>query len=220
MDDLQELNTISLAESPQLRNVREIVEESQVPLIGFGNRSVMLYSTNGLPTWALLNLILSLLGVMYAAAAFLYAILRKKRDEQEIEENQEYAEHQEIEEHQLHEGYKQYAKNREDEEYQDYKQNHNKELRIVCLLIAILLSIVGIVMFILTQNMRYIMVLIDWWTLVHLIVFVLEIVAIAFMYKRKKDDGFDGEAEYVEPPPASAQTQSRLSTAIPAGAEG
>ena len=118
------------------------------------------------------------------------------------------------------EGYKQYAKNREDEEYQDYKQNHNKELRIVCLLIAILLSIVGIVMFILTQNMRYIMVLIDWWTLVHLIVFVLEIVAIAFMYKRKKDDGFDGEAEYVEPPPVSAQTQSRLSTAIPAGAEG
>ena len=43
-------------------------------------------------------------------------------------------------------------------------------------------------MFILTQDMRKTMALMDWWTIFHLIIFALEAVAYKLIHKREDDE--------------------------------
>ena len=61
------------------------------------------------------------------------------------------------------------------------------------LVIAIpVLAIIGIVLFILTQNMRLEMTLVDLWTIAHGILFAGGILSYIFAYKRDKDEEDDG----------------------------
>jgi len=160
--DLPVRDTITVDEATPIEAFIRSVEEGDVPLIGVWNRIVPLFAPPHLPTWALLNLIMSALGIIYAAGALLYVIFRKKynEDEQELEEDEPHT-----------------------------------TIRKKGLLIAIVMAVIGVILFVLTQDMRNIMILFDWWTLIHMIIFLIEVVAIVHMIKRKKDDGGDEEEE-------------------------
>jgi pheromone shutdown protein TraB len=54
------------------------------------------------------------------------------------------------------------------------------------LLATITLAIIGIVVFLLTENTKLPMTLLDKWTRVNAVIFTLEIIAIIFTFKRKK----------------------------------
>jgi hypothetical protein len=53
---------------------------------------------------------------------------------------------------------------------------------------AIVLGGMGVLVFILTQDMRRIMALMDWWTIFHVIVFGLEAVAVRLIYKKDRNE--------------------------------
>ena len=54
------------------------------------------------------------------------------------------------------------------------------------LLIAAIVGIVNIVVFLLTENMRNPMILVDKWTIVNAVLFIAEIIAITLIFQRKK----------------------------------
>jgi len=123
---------------------------------------------NGVASWALMNLILSAIGAVFAIMITIRTLLRRKReDDQEPEYEQA-----------------------------DQKTEQRKG-RMAWLAVAILMGVIGIVLFLLTQDMSRMMVWLDIWTIVHAVVFVVQAVAVWFLLRsdKKKDEddstGFD-----------------------------
>jgi len=61
------------------------------------------------------------------------------------------------------------------------------------LVAVIAFAVVGIIVFILTEDMSLPMVLLDNWTIVNAIIFVLGIVSYRFIFKREKNEEYEDE---------------------------
>jgi len=75
----------------------------------------------------------------------------------------------------------------EDEEYHDER----RRIRLPFIIAVPVLAIIAIILFILTQDMRLRMILIDWWTLAHLILFIAGLVCFIFAFRRRRDEDDD-----------------------------
>jgi len=167
------------AATHQPRGDLEEIINSGVPLIGFGNMGVPLFAPPGAHAWALLNLILALLGLLYAVVNILRAVFRKRKEQKEDGNSLE----------QLKFDNMGAEEDRED-----------RRLRPVWLTVSIAMGIIGILLFILTQDMTQAMVLVDYWTLAHAIIFAVELVAVIFIFKRKDKNDDDWKPGQHTPP--------------------
>jgi uncharacterized repeat protein (TIGR02543 family) len=117
-------------------------------------------------TWALANLLLSVAGVIFAIIATAWVLLQQKK-----QENQQ-----------------QYSKPQNAAAIQYSKQEKQQKHRSIWLITALALSIAGIIVFLLTEDMSRKMVMIDKWTIVNAVIFIIEIIAILYIYKHNKKD--------------------------------
>ncbi|MCL2135657.1 MAG: InlB B-repeat-containing protein, partial [Candidatus Bathyarchaeota archaeon] len=114
-----------------------------------------------LQTWALVNLILSVAGIVFAVLILIVVlVMRKKKNEQNN---------------------KPAAKNQSDTKYVS-------QYSAIWLCVTIVLGILGIIVFLLTEDMNLTMALVDNWSIVNAIIFIVEIIAIVLIFKRKKID--------------------------------
>jgi NADH:ubiquinone oxidoreductase subunit 3 (subunit A) len=120
-----------------------------------------LSAPDAIPTWALVNLILALVGILLAVVAIIRAQLRKKEK-------------------------------REDEEvvYENENENEEREkkLRVQWLVLTIIASIAGIIVFVLTEDMRNLMIYVDRWTIVNAIILAIVTIGYALAFKTRKDE--------------------------------
>jgi uncharacterized repeat protein (TIGR02543 family) len=126
-------------------------------------------------TWALLNLILGVIGVILVVVLVVFVLMwRNKR--QKTEQKRSVGS----------EGNKgqQYAVKQGTTSAENQKQ---KQHRTLLFLTAVILGIVGIVVFFLTEDMSRVMGWVDKWTIVNAIIFIVEIIAIVFTFKSKKE---------------------------------
>jgi len=115
-----------------------VVEPEPVPLAAF---------------WALINLILCLIGALLAIVTFIRAILPKKKDE--------------------------------DEDTGETEQTKN---RMIFVILTVVLGVLGVIIFILTEDMRNPMILVDRWTIVNLIVLLVEAIVMYFAFRRASEE--------------------------------
>jgi len=157
---LPEQNGVIITEQdPALAGLEYMIQDDAPPLVTtpFGRGGLLLFAPRGVPSWALMNLILSLIGIVLAAVTLGYALFRRRNDDREFE--REYrTDHGHI---------------REEEEVR------YRRYGLIFLVIAVIISIISIIIFVLTQDMRNMMVLLDWLTLIHVILLAAQIVAIA-----------------------------------------
>jgi uncharacterized repeat protein (TIGR02543 family) len=144
--------------------------DAGIPIISIGGMAVPLIGLSGDPVWALVNLILCIAGAIIAAIAVIRAMKRRKEEEGGFEYQSEYLE--------------------ENEEKRAEEKNRREWL-----VVAIIMAVAGIVLFLLTEDMRNMMVLLDRWTIANAIIFVILNVAIRFAFKRKEGDDEEKEAE-------------------------
>jgi uncharacterized repeat protein (TIGR02543 family) len=128
--------------------------DGKVPLANLFGNEVPLFSPLGEGAWALVNLLLSIIGAMCAVAGAGRALLRKKKRE---------------------------AREATDDTHKP--EAEEKRYRLICLATAILLGIAGVAVFLLTEDTGNPMVLIDNWTLVHILMLAAEIAAVALAFK-------------------------------------
>jgi uncharacterized repeat protein (TIGR02543 family) len=123
------------------------------------------------PVWALANLVISVAGLIMVIIVMLYALLQQ-RQKQKREETQGGAKRQQ-------------AATQSREQVEEEKK-HVKQ-RSIWLITALALGIAGIIVFILTEDMSRKMAMVDMWTIVNAIIFIAEIIVVAFIFKRSKD---------------------------------
>jgi uncharacterized repeat protein (TIGR02543 family) len=133
-----------------------------------------------MPVWALVNLVLSITGVILAIIVAIVCILsltQKKKKKQEDTQKD--------------------IKNTNATKQND-KQDSEKQQRqhrTLWLITTIAMGIVGVVVFLLTEDMRLPMVMVDKWTVVNVIVFIVELIAMVFVFKRKDDSEKQAKTE-------------------------
>jgi fimbrial isopeptide formation D2 family protein len=136
--------------------------------------------------WALVNLILSIVGLILAIVVTICVLLQRKQKQNK---------QQEIEQEKMHNSKGKYATKqnqqtiqttKEDKEKEEEEQKKKKQRRLFWYLLSVIMGIAGIIVFILTEDMRLPMRLVDWWTIVNLVIFIIELIAIALIFKREK----------------------------------
>jgi len=115
---------------------------------------------NTVGAWALMNLILGIAGILLAITMGVRVQIKKRHEKKDKKHGGTY-------------------------DGEDEKRKHR---RLLLILSVPFLAIAGIVLFILTQDMRLTMILIDLWSPVHTILFGGEILCCIYAYKRKKDE--------------------------------
>ena len=140
--------------------VLEIIKEDGVPTISIGGLEIPLVSgpTMSQYVWALLNLILAIAGVILAIILLIKAFGHKRQNDEEQYEN-------------------------ESDEDDTYTKG-----RVLWIVLSILLGIIGIIVFFITEDMTKLMVLVDRWTIVNAVIFILEVVGYVFSFKKKRNE--------------------------------
>jgi len=154
-------------------NSRHVVREvfgDDYPVITIGDTFVPLVGPRHIATWALLNLILLIAGVVFAVyATTKFVVQRSKRKRDREEEIMSYM---------------RVGRSFNEEESPGEKRMAKRKL--VYVIAICILAIIGVILFIITQDMTRTMVFVDFWTLFHVVFVALQIVAIVLLAKRLK----------------------------------
>jgi len=112
----------------------------------------------GFLAWALVNLILAIAGILLAIITVIRILVRNKKDDECYED--------------------------ESEPEKEQRAKH----RMIWTLTTLIAAILGVIVFILTEDIRLPMVLVDKWTIVNAIIFIAGVIGYVFAVKREKDD--------------------------------
>ncbi|MDR0471503.1 MAG: InlB B-repeat-containing protein, partial [Nitrososphaerota archaeon] len=134
---------------------------------------------NDEPVWALVNLIVSVAGVILAIILALYVLLQRNQKQKKQQAQEQ------IKNNQKQNHTKQNQKTTNDTDDHTEEQKKKKQRRLFWFLLSVILGIVGIVVFLLTEDMSRPMALVDNWTIVNVIIFVVELIAIVLTFKHK-----------------------------------
>ena len=131
-------------------------------------------------TWALLNLVMVILGIILGIVTGIRVLLISKQEEEEMRDSGIYESESYSREEYRHES-------RIREEY--------AKIRFIWLSVTLIMAIIGVIVYILTEDMRLPLVLIDRWTLTHAIILTIEIVAVILAFRRGEYNEFNYEEE-------------------------
>jgi NADH:ubiquinone oxidoreductase subunit 3 (subunit A) len=112
--------------------------------------------------WALLNLMLTILGIMLVFVMLIRLVIRRNR---RTGKQADYI-----------------------EENEDEKQTQKPKSRIIMIALTVLFSVSAILLFLITENIRLQIVLVDWYTIVHVIILAASIITFAFVLRRKNKE--------------------------------
>jgi len=160
---------VPLADTATPQEVLEHLMESGVPIMSIGGLSIPLAAGAGLGNlvWALVNLILAIAGAFLAIVLVIRVLRQKRGHNGDIIETSPLCPSPE----------------NEDEERQ-------KKRRFGWIALMIAMGVLGVIVFILTEDMTRLMVLVDNWTIVNAIIFIVALVAYKFAFKRKKNEDY------------------------------
>ena len=137
-------------------------------------------TVDGVPVWALVNLLLSVVGVILAAILTIGVLLQRnqKQKKQQAQEQKKDAKGQ----------YVAKQKQKGDEDYTNGAEEKKQKLhRLFWFLLSVIMGIMGIIVFILTEDVTRPMALVDRWTILNVIIFVIELIAIVLTFKHKNN---------------------------------
>ncbi|MCL2632519.1 MAG: InlB B-repeat-containing protein, partial [Coriobacteriia bacterium] len=126
-----------------IRAVYELIDEPTIVPLTPGDRA-----------WALLNLILAVIGVVLAIATLISYFSKRKETEEDEESN---------------------------------VQTTSRK-RFALRIFNAILAVTAVILFLLTEDMTQPMIFVDWWTIFHIIIFILQAIATVLVRNKKEDE--------------------------------
>jgi predicted outer membrane repeat protein len=143
------------------------------------------------PVWALVNLILSVVGVILAIILTLYVLLQRNKKQKNQPTPQQTKDTKRLN------SANQTQKNTNNDNDDDHTevQRKQKQRRLFWFLLSVIMGVVGIVVFLLTEDLSRPMALVDEWTIVDVIILAVQIIAMGFTFKHQKNNNADNTEE-------------------------
>ncbi|MCL2663147.1 MAG: InlB B-repeat-containing protein [Oscillospiraceae bacterium] len=138
------------------------------PVIPLANPRFIFFAPWSSDHWAMLNLILTAIGAVLVPIAFIKILQKRKQIERAAKAK-----------------LKSLGQN---ETYIIDEENLYQHRRLEWFAATAVLGGMGILIFALTQDASKIMALMDWWTIFHTIVFILEVITFNLIYKKDKNE--------------------------------
>jgi uncharacterized repeat protein (TIGR02543 family) len=145
---------------------------SPIPTLPEGTHVV-----DGVSKWAIVNLILSIVGVVLAVLVSIRALLLKKTSEDDKVEQK--SANSKMVSNSMGSSGSQGSNSSGDDEM-------GVQHRILWLVVGVVLAVVGVVVFLITEDTHLSMGWVDKWTIVNAVILVIELVAILFVFKHSK----------------------------------
>jgi uncharacterized repeat protein (TIGR02543 family) len=150
--------------------------------------------------WALLNLILTILGCLVAVITLV--VRRKNREDEERERRaqalaqaQAQAQAKGMSKSQAKAARAALAQAQADYNALQGDEEQRRSSRVVWRALNIVAALVAIIVFVLTEDMRNPMVFTDWWTIVHVIIAVIQIVLSVLVSRRQKKERLEESSQ-------------------------
>ena len=145
-------------EPKPIDDMSPIAVDEDIPSLTIGSLTIPLIAGTAMReyVWALLNLILAIAGVMLLIVSIIRALAKKTQDDEQ------------------------------NDEYESDENQEQRKPRPIWIILSILLGVIGIIVFFITEDMTKMMVLLDRWTVVNAVVLLLEIICFILSYKKKR----------------------------------
>ena len=157
------LASLSPDEMIQLR--RDVIEElrgSGIPTVMIGSQEVPLFGSGNPFVWSLVNLILSAIGLLLVIITGVRFTAQKLRERKEA-----------------------------GTVYTFLEEGNRERRRVAWLVTAVLLGIAAPVLFLFTQNMGLLMVMLDRWSSVYAVILAVVIVSYLLAFRREGDESYE-----------------------------
>jgi hypothetical protein len=154
----------------------EIGDES-LPLFDFFGTSVFFFAPIGIPSWAIMNVLLTIAGIILSAITILCAVTQKKKENKNVD-NQ-------------YSAMLRSADSFNDDVFYDlikHKEQYTKKRRLGALISMYIFSLGALILLLIVQNFKGVIALFDWWVIIHAILFLGIIICTKLVFR--KDEGF------------------------------
>jgi len=156
----KEIDPLPIAEETLSQAILNQLIDKGVPILNIGGQQIPLISLTGMSTWALINLILAVLGVFFTAVTTLRLRSHRKLEAERTAP---------------------YSPDKDRQSFRAY----------AWIVPAIIFSVFGVIIFMLTQNTNSLMVLFDRWTIVNTIAFIAVIITTKLALRQNNDRDFE-----------------------------
>jgi len=137
-----------------------IIEDTPVPLFSVVGFDVFLFAPLGMPAWAVLSLLLTVAGIVFSFIVIIRAARQKEHENKEFDERTEKL---------------QSVNSLENLQLLSALENEDRfirQRRLWALVAMCFLSFSALLLLVLMQDFRGVIVLFDWWVIIHSIIFM------------------------------------------------
>jgi len=159
-----EETTTEVSELTDPITIGQAIKDAGVPTVTIGENEVPLYGIPNVAVWAIMNLILAIVGIALAVVMLVAAVIRQRGGRKESEYS-----------------FKNVVS----------RQTNTRVFRPLPLILTVIMGIISLLVFVLTQDMGNYMVMVDNWTILMSGLIAVEIVAAFFTTRRKNHKSLD-----------------------------
>jgi hypothetical protein len=152
------------------------IEDEPLPLFNIFGAPIFFFAPIGMPSWAILNVLLTIAGFVLSVVTILRAVSQKKTENKNVD-NQYSAMLRNVDS----------FNNDTFFTLLKHKDQYNKRRRLFALVSMYILSIGALILLLIVQNFRGVIALFDWWVIIHAILFIGVIICSKLVFR--KDEG-------------------------------
>jgi hypothetical protein len=143
------------------------VDEITPPRASIFGIPLLLFAPPGIRSWALLNLIMSIAGILLVVITTLRLLIYKRKEDKRVNDG---------------------INNSFNEEFENPESNDpSKKFRLTWFTLGAVAALTAVIVFILTQDITAIIALTDWWTIIHLVLLAVVVVSCAVIFRGQKE---------------------------------
>jgi uncharacterized membrane protein len=148
------------------------IYESAPPLASINGIPLLLFALPGISSWALLNLVMSIAGIILVVITIMRLLTYKRKEDKKVHDR---------------------INSSFNEEFENPESNDSsKKIKLTWFTAGAVAALTAVVVFILTQDITAIIALADWWTIVHIAILTVVVVSCVIVYRGQKSTKENG----------------------------
>jgi len=152
------------------------IHDEMSPLFDLFGTPVFFFAPVGMPSWAILSVLLTIAGILLSIVTILRAVSQKKTENKNID-NQCSAMVRNVEKF-------------NDDIFVDlirHKERYNKKRRLAAFVSMYILSIGALIFLLIVQDFRGVIAIFDFWVIIHAILFIGVVICSMLVFRDSKD---------------------------------